>query len=75
MKDPPYTNWSYSKLPARAKTRVDATVAAVLRQAVAALREGDLDTFPDDYAKGWQAAWGQASNDLEAWADSIERGE
>lgn len=42
MKDSPYSNFRYDELPAKAKARVDRTVAAVLRESAEELFESLL---------------------------------
>jgi hypothetical protein len=65
MKDSPYSNFSYDELPAKAKARVDRTVAAVLRELAKA-----ADSFNDDLR-----LHGHQRRDLEALAEVIEKGE
>jgi dihydroorotate dehydrogenase len=53
---------------------VDATVAAVLRELIDHLRSEAPISGTAGYDEGWADAYEQVANDMEALADSIEKG-
>lgn len=71
MRDSPYMNWTYDRLPEEAKNRVNLTVAAVLREAAEELFEELLSRVEP----GMVVRPNVIPELLRGWAESVERGE